>query len=147
MGQKEPVMDLDALQRYLTEVSSRPFKMGQHDCLTFTNEAYRRMTGSGWSEDWLGKYMRNSDVPFTTRMLRQIYGFLTMVEGIDSKMDRVNGVPPRGALVAMRSPRDAVFPHALGIANGTIGAFLSADGMVYCPITDIEHGWVLRCRR
>lgn len=137
--------DLDALQGYLREIALKPFSIGRHDCLTFTNEAYRRMTGQAWAEDWEGKYLRGDNAPHSPRELRSIFGHMTMIDGIDQRMRRVDGIPPRGALIAIRSPRDKVFPHALGICNGTLGAFLSAHGVIYLPITDIEYGWVLPC--
>jgi hypothetical protein len=47
----------ESLNAYLKEVRDIPFEWGSHDCLTFTNNAFHRMFGEGWADDWLGRYM------------------------------------------------------------------------------------------
>ena len=46
----------ERLTAYIRAVEGAPFVWGEHDCLTFTNGAYRAMHGSGWADDWRAGY-------------------------------------------------------------------------------------------
>jgi len=68
MGQRE------SLNAYLKSVKDKPFEWGKHDCLTFTNNAYRQMYGIGWADDWLGKYMKDAQL-LRRKDLEKEFGF------------------------------------------------------------------------
>ena len=134
--------NLDALQDYLKEVAGRPFKWGEHDCLTFTNEAWRRMHGAGYADDWLGRYMGRTGRPLSRRTLIQTFGHLTLENALDARLMRCESLPPRGALVIARANRNRAFDYAMGICNGTVAAFLLASGVVYLSVDHAKAGWV-----
>jgi hypothetical protein len=129
------------LSDYLKEIRSVPFEWGVHDCLTFTNEAWRRMHGHGWSEDWLGRYMKDGRL-LRKDELRAEYGFWDFNKAVDSKLTRIEHVPPRGALVTTKKARRWIIGEAMGICVGLKAAFLSDEGVVYLPLDDIEKAWV-----
>lgn len=127
-----------SLINYLKEIANIPFRLGRHDCLTFTNEAWRRMYGQGWSQDWLGRYMSAR----TQDDLRVEFGFDTFEEAIDTKLRRINYLPPRGALVIGAGETGWLTGKALGLCVGTNSAFLSSAGVVYLSTADIQSAWI-----
>jgi len=136
---------ITALNEFLREVADRPFEWGVWDCLTFTNEAFRRMHGAGWADDWVGRYIA-PDGLLTRSQLRMEYGHQNIEDALAERLTRSYGVPPRGALVV--GGKDVVEAGYLGvgfgISVGTRAAFLSRGGVVYSDIEMIESGWVRR---
>ena len=129
------------LAPYLRSVQDTPFKWGEHDCLIFTNHAFREMYGEGWAEDWLGRYMRDG-WPLKRKELQAEFGYRTFTEAVDGRLTRMQGVPPRGSLVTTKRARRWAIGNALGIAVGTKAAFVSRHGLVYHPIETIDKAWV-----
>jgi hypothetical protein len=141
MGPKDD--DIKRLHAFLRSVSVRPFAWGSWDCLIFTNEAYRAMHGDGWADDLMHRYMQGSS-PITRSQAKREYGYETVEDMLSDRMTRVDGIPPRGALVT-GSPENIEAGYlgvSFGISVGTSAAFLSPVGVVYCPIEDIESAWV-----
>lgn len=133
------------LNRYLRIVADKPFKYGEHDCVRFTNEAWRVMYGEGWADDWIGRYDR--ETPFGVRVkrpddLRKEFGFNTFDDAADARLTRVQGVPPLGALVATKDVTTWMIGYALGVCVGAKCAFLSERGVLYRPVTDVTRAWV-----
>jgi hypothetical protein len=133
------------LTAYIAEIKDRRFQWGRHDCLTFTNEAWRRMYGHGWADEWVGKYMQGEKL-IGRRELRQelerLYGKFTLEASIDTRWKRAIGIPPLGALVTTNCARRWHTGVAMGISTGRRGVFLSDEGVVYMPLTDIKDAWV-----
>lgn len=127
-----------SLNRYLREVANKPFRLGRHDCLTFTNEAWRRMYGHGWADDWHGRYLRARNASD----LQIEYGHQTLEDAVGERLLRCVGIPPRGALVTGIAAGGWLTGEAFGIAVGANAAFLSGSGVIYLPITDIHTAWV-----
>ncbi len=127
-----------SLNQYLRDVARQPFRLGRHDCLTFTNGAWRAMHGHGWADDWLGRYLRAR----TQDDLRREFGHVTLEDAVSARLLRCEGVPPRGALVTGVEAGGWLMGRAFGIAVGANAAFLSRSGVVYLPISEIEHAWV-----
>lgn len=134
---------IDGLNQYLIEVSDRPFSWHAHDCFMFTNEAWRRMHGHGWADDWAGRYIE-SGLYMKRDRLREVFGFRDFVSAIDSKLQRAGRFPPRGALVATKKKQRWAVGLALGICTGPHAAFLGQSGTIYLPLDDVEHSWVNR---
>lgn len=135
----------ERLTAYLRQVKDRPFVWGEHDCLTFTNGAWRAMHGAGWADDWLGRYM--IDTPYGRRsmrkdQLRSEFGYFSFVEAVDDRLTRVPHIPPRGALVATDKVKRWAIGYGLGICVGTKCAFLSGGGVIYLPVTTIARAWI-----
>ena len=129
------------LAGYLKSVRDIPFKWGEHDCLIFTNQAFREMCGEGWAEDWLGRYMRDG-LPLKRKELQVEFGYRTFTEAVDKRLQRIGGVPPRGSLVTTKKARRWAIGNAMGISVGIKAAFLSKHGIVYHPIETIDKAWV-----
>jgi hypothetical protein len=137
-------LSISALHTYLREIADMPFKWGEHDCFIFTNTAFRRMYGEGWADDWANRYLAGDRMPFKRAILQSEYGFETFEDAVDTRLKRVENVPPRGALVTTSEgvPRTWYVGVAMGIAVGSSAAFLSNDGVVYLPIETIDNAWV-----
>ena len=136
-----------SLNEYLKEAADIPFEWGVHDCLTFTNEAWRRMYGYGWADDWLGRYMIEQPYgirPMRREQLQSEFGYFSFAEAVDERLKRIKHVPPRGALVATKKAERWAIGHALGICNGIKCAFLSHNGVLYLPVDDVDKAWVPR---
>lgn len=134
--------DLKALYKYLDEVKDRPFATHAHDCFMFTNEAWRAMYGYGWADDWSKRYIKNTGLYMKVKELQEEFGFKTLEEAVDSKLTRVNHIPPRGALVTSDLVETKIIGKAFGISIGNKAAFLSKSGVVYIPINLITDAWV-----
>lgn len=134
--------DLTALYEYLDKVKDKPFNFHVNDCFMFTNEAWKVMYGHGWADDWSNRYIKEIGLYMKVRELKQEFGFETLEEAVDSKLTRVNHVPPRGALVTTDKIETRVIGKAFGICIGNKSAFLSKTGVVYVPTTVITDAWV-----
>ena len=131
----------ERLNAYIKAMSDKPFVWGQHDCLTFTNDAFKAMHGDGWADDWLGRYMEGSRV-FRRREMVKEFGYSDFYRAVDDKLDRIEHVPPLGALVTTKKARKWVTGAAMGICTGSKGAFLDKVGVIYLPLDDIDGAWV-----
>ncbi len=131
----------DQLNAYLVSVSGKPFSWGSHDCLTFTNDAFRKMYGSGWADDWLGRYMNGGKVLGRSELKRE-FKHSNFYRAVDDRLQRVDHVPPLGALVTTTKARKWVTGVAMGICTGTKCAFLDKVGVIYLPLDDIDAAWV-----
>src|SRR6056297_1961362 len=109
----------ESLNAYILEIKDQPFEWGKHDCLTFTNEAWHRMYGHGWADEWIGNYMQGDKV-IGKRALRdeleRVYGKVTLEASIDTRWARVKGIPPLGALVTTSRARRWHTGVAMGIS-------------------------------
>lgn len=134
MGQKE-------LNSYIREVKDKPFRWGQHDCLIFSNTAFKIYHGFGYADDWVGRYMQG-DEPLLPSKLRTEFNAETFDEAIEERLKPINFIPPKGALCATKKAERWHIGYALGISVGTKAAFLSRQGVVYFPLDDVTKAWV-----
>jgi len=137
MGQRE------SLNAYLKQVRDIAFAWGSHDCLTFSNNAFRAMYGEGWADDWLGRYMVDGR-PMKRYELKKEFGFSNFISAVDTKLERVDHVPPLGALVLTKQAQRWIIGGAMGICTGTKCVFLSKQGVLYLPLDAIEQAWIKR---
>ena len=135
MGKRE------SLNAYIRSVNNKPFEWGKHDCLTFTNGAYRAMYGEGWAEDWLNRYMKNSTL-LKRDGLRKEYGFSSFTSAVDKKLTRIDYIPPLGALVTTKKTRRWAIGVAMGICTGSKAVFLSEKGLLHLPLDYIYQSWI-----
>ena len=129
------------LNSYIRQVRSEPFHWGGHDCLTFSNTAFKLYHGFGYADDWLGEYMDGDD-PILPSKMRAKFGAQTFDEAIALRLQEVSHVTPRGALLATRKAERWLIGYALGICVGTKAAFLSRGGVVYSPLDEIDRAWI-----
>jgi len=129
------------LNAYLRAMRGKPFSWGQHDCLTFTNDAFRAMYGKGWADDWLDRYMVDGR-PMRRDELVKEFRHSDFNKAVDSRLERASGIPPLGALVTTKKARKWVTGVAMGICTGSRGAFLDKVGVIYLPLDDIDEAWV-----
>jgi hypothetical protein len=135
MGPRERLND------YLKAVKGKPFEWGQHDCLTFTNNAYKVMYGKGWADDWLDRYMVDGR-PLRRRELIKEFKFSDFNFAVDTKLLRYAGIPPLGALVTTKQAQRWATGVAMGICTGTRAVFLSKQDVLYLPLDAIEQSWI-----
>lgn len=137
--------DLNELTNYLKEVQDCKFEFAKHDCLIFTNNAWKRMYGFGWADDWVGRYTK--ETPYGTRLLRKDelrseYGYFDFGRAVSDKLKRITYIPPRGALVATKKCDRFGVGYALGISLGMKAVFLGNDKLLFLPIDDVEKAWI-----
>lgn len=130
------------LNAYLRAVKSEPFRWGHHDCLTFSNAAFRAYHGVGYADDWLGAYL-SGGTPLARAQMQERFGAQTFEEAISRRLRAVQHVAPKGALVATKRAERWLIGHALGLCVGAKAAFLSPTGVVYLPLDDIDKAWTL----
>lgn len=131
----------ESLNAYLKEVRDIPFEWGSHDCLTFTNNAFHRMFGEGWADDWIGRYMVDGR-PMRKDELRKEFKFSNFTAAVNDKLKKINHVPPLGALVTTKQSQRWVIGEAMGICTGTKCVFLSKQGVLHLPLDAIEQAWI-----
>jgi len=129
------------LNEYLKSVKDTPFEWGKHDCLIFTNSAFKEMYGEGWGDDLLGKYINEKGVPLRRDALRKTFGYKTFEAAVDDRLTPYNGVPPRGSLVTTKHSQRWAIGVAMGISVGTSAVFLSKEGLMSMPIEMIDRAW------
>jgi hypothetical protein len=132
----------ERLNDYLKSVQDEPFAWGHHDCLTFTNTAFRVMHGTGWGDDLLGRYMTDRGRPMGRDQLRVEFGYWSFEAAVDDRLTRIGYVPPRGALVTTKHSQRWAIGVAMGISVGASAVFLSKQGLLYLPIEMIDKAWL-----
>ena len=132
----------ERLNDYLKSVQDEPFVWGRHDCLTFTNTAFRVMHGKGWGDDLLGRYMTDRGRPMGRDQLRVEFGYWSFEAAVDDRLTRIGYVPPRGALVTTKHSQRWAIGVAMGISVGASAVFLSKQGLLYLPIEMIDKAWL-----
>ena len=101
------------------------------------------MYGSGWADDWSGKYIDKDAGLYKKRdQLVYTFGHTSLEDAIDTKLTRINYTPPRGALVTAKAPDLWVIDRALGISIGQRAAFLGKTRLIFLPIRRIESAWI-----
>lgn len=130
-----------SLNEYIRSVRHKPFLWGEHDCLVFSNDAFRAFHGWGYADDWLGRYVKDGE-PILPSKMRVEFGEIDFDEAIEKRLDPIYHVPPRGALVGTKRAKRWVVGYSLGICMGIKAAFLSRNGVIYLPLDDIEKAWV-----
>ena len=122
-------------------MADTPFEWGVHDCLIFTNNAWRAIHGYGWADDWLGRYMIDGK-PMNLTQLQAEFGYETFTQAVDDRLTRIRGIQPRGSLVATKKVRRWMVGNALGISIGLKAAFVTTQGLSYHPIETIDKAWI-----
>lgn len=133
----------ESLNAYLKQTRGIKFQWGLHDCLTFTNNAFHTMYGKGWADDWLGRYMVDGR-PMKRYELKKEFGFSNFISAVDARLDRIDHVPPLGALVLTRQAERWIIGGAMGICTGTKCVFLSKQGVLHLPLDAVEQAWIKR---
>lgn len=132
-----------SLNQYIRSVRHVPFEWGVHDCLTFSNAAFKAYHGFGYADDWIGQYMSGED-PMLPSVLKRKFKHESFDEAVAGRLREVEGIPPKGALVATRRAERWLIGYALGISMGTSAAFLSRRGVVYSLFEDVDKAWLPR---
>ncbi len=128
------------LNEYLSENSTKIFDIGLHDCLTFTNGAWRVMYGHGFADAVIGKY-KTKGRRGMAQLCKDTYGHFNIIKALDENLQRVDGFPPRGSLVISNDIRRGLFDHAFGISNGTNSFFVADRGLTIIQTDQINGAW------
>lgn len=131
----------DRLIAYIKAQRGKEFAIGSHDCLTFTNGAWAAMHGEGFADHLIGKYA-DLGPKALARMMHDKFGTGSIMAALDSGLTRVEGFPPKGALVVKKVDRPYFTGYAFGIAMGVTAVFLGERDVIYLPIDEIEGAWV-----
>ena len=134
MGQRE------RLVAYIEKHRDRPFELGVHDCLTFSNGAYAAYHGCGFGDDWLGGYMGKTQMKKPATLKRH-FGFETLYEALDARLERVTCAPPTGSLVTTLRHARSPIGGAMGIAVGAHGYFVAEDGLIALQFEEFDAAW------
>ena len=104
---------------------SKPFKWGEHDCLTFADNAIEAQTGSSLFGDVMGGYTSAS----TARVEAKKHG--DPISVIDARLERIGyRFLQRGDLVARSTGRRGALKHILGVKVDPFRiAFLALGGI------------------
>ena len=131
-----------SLNQYINTVRNKPFQWGKNDCLTFTNDAFHAMYGKGWADDWLDRYLADN-TPIRRNELIKEFGFRSFSEAVGQRLNRIDHIPPLGALVTTKHAEKWIIGVAMGISTGTRAVFLSKKGVIHLPMESVHEAWVL----
>jgi len=129
------------LVKFIKEVMNKPFTWGEHDCLTFANNAVIAQRGYGFADKYLGKYKTVIGATGAYGRWLESSGCSNIVEGLDQQFERVEGFPPRGSIVAMPAPQGAVFDYSFGVMASQFAAFVAEEGLVMVKPTNEFIAW------
>ncbi len=82
--------------------------------------------------------------PMKRYELKKEFGFSNFPNAVDTKLERVDHVPPLGALVLTRQSQRWIIGGAMGICTGTKCVFLSKEGVLHLPLDAIKQAWIKR---
>ena len=132
------------LADYVSANADKPFAVGEHDCLTFTNGAAHAMTGRGYADDWLDVYLTDSGALVGHRALQERFGYRRLHLAISARLPRCERAV-RGTLVGTHR---AAYPSngtrlALGVSMGNAIAYVGNEGLVTVAPTEFDYAWEL----
>lgn len=124
----------------LAEASTKPYKLGEHDCFRLACRAIEALTGVDFWAEW-GAYSNEREAARLIARAGQTW---------DGAFSNAFGVVPisprlarRGDVVKYVGPgglNGRVEPH-LGVCVGATVAVLAERGLMYVPLAACEHCW------
>lgn len=130
----------DQLIEYIKGQRNKRFEIGKHDCLTFTNGAWRSMHGRGYADDVIGEYADLGPKQFNLFMTNK-FGSPCLLNAISQRLSPAGRYPKKGSLVAMKTERPYFSGYALGISLGVTSVFIGETDVVYMPTDQVEGAW------
>lgn len=126
---------------YLTEVEYRPFRWGQHDCLTFSNQAVKLQRGFGWADEWLTGYTtpRGAFLKYRREQLNSD-SFETIIDVADERMSRELTLHPRFGYIVGRQCSGAL-GWAFGVVGKGMALFVDEQGLVPSELRHDDLYW------
>ena len=123
------------LANYAASVLYKPFTWGEHDCVTFANNAAIAQTGVGFADEFIGKHTSARGALVAYKRFLKVSGYKDLIEGFDDRLHRLKtNFPPRGAIIASPAKKDDnVMPWVFGVCLGRDLAFVGEDKLVYYP--------------
>ena len=131
----------ESLNRYIDSCRLRGFVWGAHDCLTFTNGAFKAMYGTGWADDWLGEYAEDGKFIGRTK-LKKKFKRNSIIPAIDERLQRIQFVPPLGALVASDLEKKFSIGLALGMSLGSKAVYLDENDIIFRSLDTVKYSWI-----
>ena len=125
---------------YIKANKNKTFKIGAHDCLTFTNGAWNVMHGKGFADEFIGHYENTGRKGFKKEMYK--LKFTSGLDFLDSKLKRLEIFPPLGALVILNQESGCMAPHALGICIGINSVFVGKNDLIFIPTEEVHGAWL-----
>lgn len=127
------------LNDYIEECRDKHFKWNEHDCLTFTNEGFKRMYGKGFADDWLGTYYEGNR-HVNLRLLQQKHKYKNVRTALDDRL--VRSPATIGSLVLSRQgAHDWYIKTCFGLCLGGKSAFVGYYGLKFIPTESVDLSW------
>jgi len=126
---------------FINSVRKKPFSWGDHDCLTFANNAVIAQKGTGFDSGYLSGYDDVKGAIKAYNTFLEESGYTDIIDGLDQTFERVTGFPPRGSVVAMPVSDGAVFPYSFGIMVSKYAAFVSEEGLLMVVPDNTYLAW------
>lgn len=124
------------LNDYIAAARKRPFAWGEHDCVQFVRGHVEMQTD------------RLIPVP-SYRGKRGAVALLRtydLKKELDARFARCPHVPPRGSIVARKTPEDRPLGYVLGIVVSDRAAFVSPNGLVFAKLEpETDSYWIVPC--
>jgi len=120
------------LDDFIDSIRDKPFAWGSNDCMTFSNQAVKAMTGRSFADDWLGEYATALSAKRHYLKTLKENDADSIVAAIDKRLERIDvAIPPRGSLVGRQEITGTVTGLVLGICTGEHIAFISDEGVIF----------------
>jgi tricorn protease-like protein len=126
-------MDRD-LMDYIRSVSSRPFKWGEHDCLSFANECVRIQRGQGFVDEWMGGYSTPlGALAKYRREQKRRKDYRSIVDVADDRLEPVDTLHPRTGMIVARPTKQIGLGYAFGVVVSIHSVFVGEGGLEVLP--------------
>lgn len=121
----------EALLAEHVEQASKPFEWGRHDCVLWTADWVRKITGDDHAADFRGLYSSEAEA---SRLLNRL-GLENPEAAADAHLEAIN---PK------RARRGDLLLHPggmLGICYGRVGVFITESGMTTVATLCCPKAW------
>lgn len=129
------------LNEYIASVKDKPFVWGEHDCLIFSNNAFKAFHGFGYADDWIGRYMNDRANPLRRKELMLEFGFNSIEKALDNRMMQIPQRTQAGALVTCKKYNRWITGVALGLSVGSRCLFLNKEGIFKINVEETDKAW------
>lgn len=128
---------------YVESVRNKGFSWGDHDCITFANNACALQIGHGFADEFLGNYESAKGALRTYRRWLKNSNYDNLTDAVDSRLNRLKtNMPPIGSIVAEPfKSKDGVLPVQFGVSLGRLCGFVGKKGLVFAKPSDRMMFW------
>ena len=128
------------LGEIIENLRDEPMVWSVNDCFTFINACHHALRGEFLADEWFGKYATAYEAKMHYGRLLKETGHASIIEAIDSKLDRVTGMS-RGSIAARHVEGDTVLGYAFGVVVSDKIAFLTLEGLDFVRPVETDIFW------